>query len=165
MVLAIAIRSATDRQALSTIRAVKREFSAGGVVVRRIKGAWHVAAIHPRGRRPGLWALPKGNIDPGETPAETAVREVHEETGVVGKLDEKLGDVKYTYTWDGERIFKIVSFFLVRYSSGRLGEIAPEMDGRGRRGALASRSKRRRSSSPTAASARWSSAQSQLWIR
>ena len=107
---------------------MKREFSAGGVVVRRIKGAWHVAAIHPRGRRPGLWALPKGNIDPGETPAETAVREVHEETGVVGKLDEKLGDVKYTYTWDGERIFKIVSFFLVRYSSGRLGEIAPEME-------------------------------------
>jgi 8-oxo-dGTP pyrophosphatase MutT (NUDIX family) len=107
---------------------VKREFSAGGVVVRRIKGVWHVAAIHPRGRRPGLWALPKGNIDPGETPAETAVREVHEETGVVGKLDEKLGDVKYTYTWDGERIFKIVSFFLVRYSSGRLGDIHPPMD-------------------------------------
>ncbi len=98
------------------------------MVVRRIKGAWHVAAIHPRGRRPGLWALPKGNIDPGETPAETAVREVYEETGVVGKLDEKLGDVKYTYTWDGERIFKIVSFFLVRYSSGRLGEIALEME-------------------------------------
>ena len=116
---------------------VKREFSAGGVVVRRIKGAWHVAAIHPRGRRPGLWALPKGNIDPGETPAETAVREVYEETGVVGKLDEKLGDVKYTYTWDGERIFKIVSFFLVRYSSGRLGEIAPGDGGRGRRGPLA----------------------------
>jgi len=97
------------------------------VVVRRIKGAWHVAAIHPRGRRPGLWALPKGNIDPGETPAETAIREVYEETGIVGKLDEKLGDVKYTYTWDGEPIFKIVSFFLVRYSSGRLGDIRPEM--------------------------------------
>jgi len=96
-------------------------------VVRRIKGAWHVAAIHPRGRRPGLWALPKGNIDPGETPAETAIREVYEETGIVGKLDEKLGDVKYTYTWDGEPIFKIVSFFLVRYSSGRLGDIRPEM--------------------------------------
>lgn len=97
-------------------------------MVRRIKGAWHVAAIHPRGRRPGLWALPKGNIDPGETPAETAIREVYEETGVVGKLDEKLGDVKYTYTWDGEPIFKIVSFFLVRYSSGRLGDIRPPMD-------------------------------------
>ncbi len=97
-------------------------------MVRRMKGAWHVAAIHPRGRRPGLWALPKGNIDPGETPAETAMREVYEETGIVGKLDEKLGDVKYTYTWDGERIFKIVSFFLVLYSSGRLGDIRPEME-------------------------------------
>ncbi len=92
-----------------------------------MNGAWHVAAIHPRGRRPGLWALPKGNIDPGETGAETALREVREETGVEGRLVEKLGDVRYTYTWDGERIFKIVSFFLVRYSSGRLGEIEPEM--------------------------------------
>jgi 8-oxo-dGTP pyrophosphatase MutT (NUDIX family) len=106
---------------------VRREFSAGGVVVRRLRGVWHVAAIHPRGRRAGLWALPKGNIDPGETAAETALREVREETGVEGKLVEKLGDVRYTYTWNGEPIFKIVSFFLVRYSSGRLGDIKPEM--------------------------------------
>jgi len=105
---------------------VRREFSAGGVVVKRLKGGWHVAAIHPRGRKPGVWALPKGNIAPGEDPAATAVREVEEETGIEGAVVSKLGDVKYVYTWDGERIFKVVSFYLLRYSSGRLGELPPE---------------------------------------
>jgi 8-oxo-dGTP diphosphatase len=106
---------------------MRREFSAGAVVVRRLRGAWHVAAIHPRGRKPGVWALPKGLIDSGEDPAATALREVREETGVEGRLDGKLGDVRYTYTWDGERVFKIVSFYLVRYSRGRLGDIPPEL--------------------------------------
>jgi 8-oxo-dGTP diphosphatase len=106
---------------------MRREFSAGAVVVRRLRGAWHVAAIHPRGRKPGVWALPKGLIDPGEDPAATALREVREETGVEGRLEGKLGDVRYTYTWDGERVFKIVSFYLVRYSRGRLGDIPPEL--------------------------------------
>jgi 8-oxo-dGTP pyrophosphatase MutT (NUDIX family) len=103
---------------------VKREFSAGGVVVRRLRGGWHVAAIQPGGKE--VWALPKGLIGPGEKPAETAAREVAEETGVEGRLVEKLGDVRYVYTWKGERIFKVVSFFLFRYRRGRLGDIPPE---------------------------------------
>jgi 8-oxo-dGTP pyrophosphatase MutT (NUDIX family) len=73
-----------------------------------------LAAIRPQGKRAGVWALPKGLVDPGESPAETAVREVREETGVDGRLVEKLGDVKYVYTRDGERIFKVVSFYLLR---------------------------------------------------
>jgi 8-oxo-dGTP pyrophosphatase MutT (NUDIX family) len=105
---------------------VKREFSAGGVLVRKLKGKWVLAAIRPAGKKPGLWALPKGNIGPGEDPRETALREVHEETGAHGRLVEKLGDARYTYTWAGERIFKIVSFFLLRYTSGRLGDLPPE---------------------------------------
>jgi 8-oxo-dGTP pyrophosphatase MutT (NUDIX family) len=110
---------------------VRREFSAGGVLVRRLKGRWMVAAIRPAGRPEGLWALPKGNIGPGEDPAAAAVREVAEETGAQGKLDRKLGDVRYVYTqsWGeerGTRIFKIVSFFLLRYTAGRLGEVPPE---------------------------------------
>jgi 8-oxo-dGTP pyrophosphatase MutT (NUDIX family) len=71
--------------------------------------------------------LPKGNVDPGETPAETALREVREETGLDARLVEKLGDVKYVYTWQGERIFKIVSFFLCRAGRGRLGDIDEAM--------------------------------------
>jgi 8-oxo-dGTP pyrophosphatase MutT (NUDIX family) len=107
---------------------VAREFSAGGVVVRTIRGRPMVAAIRPQGKPEGLWALPKGNIDPGETPEETAVREVWEETGVRGSLVEKLGDVKYVYTRrDGERTFKIVSFFLLRARRGRIGRIDERM--------------------------------------
>jgi 8-oxo-dGTP pyrophosphatase MutT (NUDIX family) len=87
-----------------------------------------VAAIRPQGKREGTWALPKGNLDPGESAAETAVREVWEETGVRGHLVEKLGDVKYVYTRrDGERIFKIVSFFLLRAGRGRIGDIEERM--------------------------------------
>ena len=105
---------------------MRREFSAGGVLVRRMRGRWHVAAIRPGGKPQGVWALPKGGIGPGEDPGATAVREVEEETGARGRLDRKLGDVRYVYTWDGDRIFKVVSFFLVRWSGGRLGHIAPE---------------------------------------
>ena len=104
---------------------VKREFSAGGVLVRKLKGGWVLAAIRPAGKDPGIWALPKGNIGRGEEPRETARREVHEETGATGRLVEKLGDVRYVYTWAGERVFKVVSFYLVRYSGGRLGDIPP----------------------------------------
>ena len=104
---------------------MRREFSAGGVVIRRIRGAWHLAAIRPGGRK-NVWALPKGLVGEGEAPADTALREVTEETGVRGRLVEKLGDVRYVYVWEGERVFKIVSFYLVRYSSGRLGDIPEE---------------------------------------
>ena len=107
---------------------MRREFSAGAVLVRRLRGAQMVAASRPAGKREGVWALPKGNLDPGERPAETAVREVREETGVSGQLVEKLGDVKYTYTRrGGVRVFKIVSFYLLRAGRGRLGEIEERM--------------------------------------
>jgi 8-oxo-dGTP pyrophosphatase MutT (NUDIX family) len=105
---------------------VKREFSAGGVLVRRLRGRWVLAAIRPAGKKPGVWALPKGNIGRGEDPRDTAVREVFEETGAEGRVVAKLGDVRYVYTWAGERIFKVVSFFLLRYTRGRLGDLPPE---------------------------------------
>ena len=101
---------------------MRREFSAGGVVVRRLRGEWRLAAIRPAGKV-DVWALPKGLIDRGESAADTAVREVAEETGLDGRLVEKLGDVRYVYMWRGERVFKIVSFFLLRYSRGRLGDL------------------------------------------
>ncbi len=103
---------------------MRREFSAGGVVVRRLRSRWWAAAIRPGGKE-GVWALPKGNIGRGEDPAATALREVAEETGVTGRIVGKLGDVRYVYTLRGERVFKVVSFFLVRYSRGRLGVLAP----------------------------------------
>jgi 8-oxo-dGTP pyrophosphatase MutT (NUDIX family) len=118
-----------------------REISSGGVVIRPIEGVWHVALIEPRKDEPtndkplrktsrAIFALPKGLVDPGETPVETAVREVKEETGLLAEPVTKLTDIKYVYvrTWgDGERVFKIVSFYLLRYISGEIDEVTPEM--------------------------------------
>ena len=109
-----------------------REFSAGGVVVRKRDGKWWMAAIEPRrdpGQSPAL-ALPKGNVDPGEKPDQTALREVREETGLEATFVSKLTDIKYFYvrSWgDKQRVFKIVSFYLLRYRSGRIGNISDDM--------------------------------------
>ncbi len=119
-----------------------REVSAGGVVLRRLSGTWHIAAIEPRrdippdrgsGKKKSpsvTLALPKGLVDPGEKPDQTAIREVREETGVVASLITKLQDIKYFYvrSWgDKERVFKIVSFFLLHYDSGRIDDLSPDM--------------------------------------
>ena len=75
-------------------------------------------------------ALPKGLVDKGEKPDQTALREVHEETGVQAALISKLGDIKYTYirSWgDGEKVFKIVSFYLLKYTAGEIDDITPAM--------------------------------------
>ncbi len=117
-----------------------REISAGGVVVRHMQGAWYMAAIEPAGKganpRPGrkpakaVLALPKGLVDKGERPEQTALREVREETGLEGALVSKLDDIKYVYvrSWgDGEKVFKIVSFYLLKYVAGEIGDITPAM--------------------------------------
>jgi 8-oxo-dGTP pyrophosphatase MutT (NUDIX family) len=98
------------------------------VLVRRLRGELVFAAIRPQGRKEGTWALPKGLVDPGERAADTALREVFEETGIRGTLGDTLGDVRYVYTWDGERVFKVVSFFLLRATGGRIGELPPGME-------------------------------------
>jgi 8-oxo-dGTP pyrophosphatase MutT (NUDIX family) len=108
-----------------------REFSAGGVVVRRMAGRWWVAVVRPR-RDPGqreFWALPKGLIDRGERAPQTAVRESYEETGVHARFDQKLGDVRYVYSRrGGERVFKVVSFFLLRAAGGKIGALPAGME-------------------------------------
>lgn len=129
-----------------------REISAGGVVIRKQDGAWWVAAIElpadspsvatsaktvaassKRGGRPkgkAVLCLPKGLVDPGEKALEAALREVREETGITTSLITKLADIKYMYvrTWgDGERVFKIVSFYLLRYESGEIDDISDDM--------------------------------------
>jgi 8-oxo-dGTP pyrophosphatase MutT (NUDIX family) len=95
-----------------------------------MRGRWWVAAITPRRDGPAreIWVLPKGHVEPGERDAETAAREVYEETGIRARVERKLGDVRYVYTWDGERVFKIVSFFLLRPVGGSLGDLPPGME-------------------------------------
>ena len=119
---------------------MEREISAGGVVARPVAGGWEVALIEPQrdsapaksGKRPQklLLALPKGLVDPGEKPVQTAVREVREETGIVAEPVAKLADIKYVYvrSWgDGQRVFKIVSFYLLRFVSGTIDDVSTEM--------------------------------------
>jgi 8-oxo-dGTP pyrophosphatase MutT (NUDIX family) len=75
-------------------------------------------------------ALPKGLADPGEKPEQTALREVAEETGLIATPITKLADIKYVYvrSWgDQQRVFKIVSFFLLRYESGEIDDVSREM--------------------------------------
>lgn len=103
-----------------------REFSAGGVCVRRMRGRDFVAAVRVKGGT--VLALPKGHIDAGETSAEAAAREVREEAGVTGELVEKLGDVRYWYRRDGQRVMKNVAFFLFRYRSGSVADHDHEVD-------------------------------------
>jgi 8-oxo-dGTP pyrophosphatase MutT (NUDIX family) len=105
---------------------LRREFSAGGVVVRRFRGRPFMAGVRVKGGT--VLALPKGHIDPGESAAEAAEREVREETGVQASLVEKLGDVRYWYQRDGQRVLKVVSFFLFRYRSGSVRDHDHEVD-------------------------------------
>jgi 8-oxo-dGTP pyrophosphatase MutT (NUDIX family) len=95
-----------------------------------MRGRWWVAMVRPRREagRSQVWALPKGLIDQGERGLETAIREVREETGIRVRGERKLGDVRYVYTWDGERVFKIVSFFLLHAAAGRIGDLPPGME-------------------------------------
>ncbi|MGB6383832.1 MAG: NUDIX domain-containing protein [Terriglobales bacterium] len=127
-----------------------REISAGGVVLRQISGVWYVALIEPQKSEPqkdtpkpvaksgktprkgsrAVLGLPKGLVDAGEKPQSAAVREVLEETGIVAEPITKLADNKYVYvrTWgDGERVFKIVSFYLMRYVSGEIDNLTSDM--------------------------------------
>jgi 8-oxo-dGTP pyrophosphatase MutT (NUDIX family) len=96
-----------------------REFSAGGVVVRRMRGRPFVAVVRVRD---DVLALPKGHPDAGESAADAAWREVREETGLEAELVEKLDDIRYWYVRGGERVMKIVSFFLFRYLRGRVAD-------------------------------------------
>ena len=108
---------------------MKREFSAGGVVVRDGEGPEvdgpEVVVVTPR---EGVYALPKGHPDGAETLEQAATREVREETGLIADPVTKLGEVRYWYTLSGERVFKTVTFFLFRYRSGSVEDHDDEVE-------------------------------------
>lgn len=108
---------------------MKREFSAGGIVFNN-QGQVLVTQ-HSQNKH---WSFPKGLIDPGQTPEQAAVREVREEGGVVAEITGKVGYSKYVYslskaktsssayTFNDEKIFKVVTYFLMKYVSGNIKE-------------------------------------------
>jgi 8-oxo-dGTP pyrophosphatase MutT (NUDIX family) len=104
-----------------------REFSAGGVVVR---GEEVVVIVPTRRAADGsrVLALPKGHVDPGETPIQAATREVREETGIVAEPVTELGETRYWYRRDGRTIGKAVSFFLFDHVSGDTADHDDEVE-------------------------------------
>jgi 8-oxo-dGTP pyrophosphatase MutT (NUDIX family) len=102
---------------------IEREISYGGVVVRD----GEVLVIAPAGR-PEVTTLPKGRGKPGESEAQTAAREVREETGVEARILERLGDVEYWYRRNGQRVFKTVGYYLCDYVSGDTADHDDEVD-------------------------------------
>jgi 8-oxo-dGTP pyrophosphatase MutT (NUDIX family) len=116
---------------------MEREFSAGGAVIHYREGRWWIAVIEPQSppgrqkrRNKPVLALPKGMVDREERPEQTAVREVREETGIDADVIAKLSDVRYVYvrSWgDRQRVFKVVSFYLLLYRAGKVDDLRPDM--------------------------------------
>jgi 8-oxo-dGTP pyrophosphatase MutT (NUDIX family) len=101
---------------------MKREFSAGGIVLNS-KG--EVLLIHNaamRDPKKSYWGFPKGHIEEGESSKEAAVREVEEETGLIVEVIKKIGESSYIFTIPstGEKVFKMVIIFLMKEVGGEL---------------------------------------------
>lgn len=97
---------------------MKREFSAGGIVFNNRGQVLLIKVGAMQDKSTKYWELPKGHIDAGESSKEAAIREIDEETDIKAEIIEKIGDSKYTSTFRGEKIFKIVTYFLMKYVGG-----------------------------------------------
>ena len=107
-------------------RRTRNEYSAGGLVLSLRNGVPFVAMIATRGRT--RWGLPKGAVSEGETPAEAALREVREETGLEAKIVKPLETIQYFFRVGDTLIRKHVEFFLMQYVAGELTPQLSEVD-------------------------------------
>jgi 8-oxo-dGTP pyrophosphatase MutT (NUDIX family) len=105
------------------------EVSAGGVVYRRGEDGVQICLAARRTRRGELaWGLPKGAVEPDETPEQAAVREVLEESGLTAEIEDDLGTIRYFYVWEGVRVRKQVRFYLMRATGGDVADHDEEME-------------------------------------
>lgn len=104
------------------------ETSAGGLVIDRMDGPRRGALIGRRDRHGQiLWSLPKGHIEPDETPERAAVREVAEETGITGEIVDRLGTIDFWFVLEGRRVHKTVHHFLLLARHGELSDADVEV--------------------------------------
>ncbi len=87
------------------------------------------AALIGRRDRRGriLWSLPKGHLEPGETAEQAAMREVEEETGIIGRVVAPLGTIDYWFVAEDRRVHKTVHHFLLRALGGELSDLDVEV--------------------------------------
>ncbi len=108
---------------------MKSEFSAGGIIYKKENSlTWILVCQHSQHHG---WVFPKGVIGDhveNESKEATALREVKEETGVLGKIILPLSPVTYWYVWNNEKIKKTVSYFLMEYISGDISQHDTEME-------------------------------------
>lgn len=105
------------------------EVSAGGLVVDRLADGAQALLISRYDRRNRIiWSFPKGHIEPGENDRQAALREVHEETGIVAEVVERLGEIDFWFTVEGRRIHKTVHHFLMVAVGGELSDSDPEVE-------------------------------------
>jgi 8-oxo-dGTP diphosphatase len=107
---------------------IKTQISSGGVIFRKEGGDPEIALVAVKEGK--VWSLPKGLVEKGEEPPETAVREVREETGLSGKIVKKIGDISYWYYIkdDNAKCRKTVHFYLLEYVSGTTSDHNWEVD-------------------------------------
>jgi 8-oxo-dGTP pyrophosphatase MutT (NUDIX family) len=107
---------------------LQKQTSAGGVIFKKNENSVQIILISVRNGQ--SWCLPKGIVDKGETTEEAALREVSEETGLTGRIIDKLGDINYWYYIKEENIKcrKTVYFYLMEYVSGDTADHDMEVD-------------------------------------
>lgn len=108
---------------------MKYEFSAGGVVYNK-ENDTIVILVAQHSQHHG-WVFPKGFIGDkieGESKEATAIREVEEETGVIGKILEPLEPITYWYQMDGEKHRKTVYYYIMQFISGDITKHDWEME-------------------------------------
>lgn len=99
---------------------MKREFSAGGIVFNSQGQVLLINNMALRESKKSYWGFPKGHLEPNESTSQAALREVEEETGIKAAIVDKVGESKFFFTHQGEKIFKVVTMYLMNFISGQI---------------------------------------------